>query len=389
MLLNKLQRIPADPILSIGREFQLSQHPKKVDLAIGLYQDDLGDVTIFPSVKAAEKQLWDKETTKRYTPSFCDKRFIELLPKVLLGVDNILENFAVVATPGGCGALALAGQVLDSCDSQVKIWMSDPSWANHKPIFQFPGWEYGKIDYIKDGVLHFEGVLQSLDRAQADEVILLQASCHNPTGIDFEESQLQQLVDIIKSKRLFPIIDCAYIGMGESIERDSKLVRLILDQVPECAVTISCSKIFSLYNERTGILLFKTENNIAIQSHLNALLRRSYSISPYHGTGIVAELLTTEHLHKKWLQELSQATAHIQRARKLLISALADNGIDFSFMANNKGMFSMLGLSQKQCQTLRQQHQIYLLDDSRINVVGIREQNIEYVVKSIVKVLDI
>ena len=385
-MLNNLQLVATDSILKIGREYLQCKHPDKVDLAIGLYQDANGNVPILPSVKQAEQQLWQKQTSKRYTPSFADARYAQLLPKVLFGVDNAMQDFAIAATPGGCGALSLIGKILETANPNAHIWMSNPTWANHKALFSFKNWQQHQYSYLVNNSLDFAAMLSSLDATKAGDIILLQGFCHNPTGLDLSEQQVDTLVNFVRKRNLFAIVDCAYTGMAKSLAEDSYMARKFLAEVPECAVTISCSKIFSLYNDRTGMLLIKSGNKDVVQSQLNAIMRCNYSISPYHGAGVVAELLTTASLYEQWQAELEQMRTNIESSRDLLITTLAKHKIVIPHLKNCNGMFALLGLTIEQCRQLRAEKHIYLLDDSRINVIGVKVHNVEYIVEAIARV---
>jgi len=387
MLLEQFNKIPADPILQIGIEYVQCQNSAKIDLAIGLYQNNKGEVTILDSVKQAEHRLWQKENSKRYVPSYCDERFIELLPKTLFGIDNILANYAAAATPGGCGALSIIGQVLASTNAQSTIWMSRPTWGNHKALFLASGLQQAEYCYLNNNRLDFEQMLSDISKAKAGDVVLLQCSSHNPSGVDLTEEQIDRVLEIVLQNQLFAIIDCAYIGFGKSIAADSSLARKSLERLPECAIAISCSKIFSLYNDRCGMLLFKSKNHDAVQSHLDAILRRNYSMAPYHGPGVVGELLEDATLTNQWLQELQLMAKSIQDGREILVREFNNRNLGFEHIADNVGMFSMLGLSASQSLQLREQYFIFLLNSSRINVNGVRADNVQYIVDSIAKVI--
>ena len=396
MSFSSLQALPADPILSMGQLFNTDENPNKVNLSVGIYLDNQGRTPVMAAVKQAEQQLIDAQNSKAYVAQRGDAAFLSGVQSLLLAdsVDD-QSRLTSVATPGGCGGLRIASELLRAVNPDITVWMSTPTWANHRPLISGCGLNIGNYRYydFETGEVNFEHMMADLQQAKPGDAVLLHACCHNPTGADLDKSQWQQVIELCQHNNLIPFIDIAYQGLGSGLDDDAYGVRCAMSQLPEVIVVASCSKNFGLYRERTGALLMlgrdqqQAEN---AQSHAMSLARCSYSMSPYHGCGIVGLILQDPQLRQTWETELQAMNSAIKTARQQLADGLnaAQNVKSFDFIVRNQGMFSYLGLSVEQCQRLRQQYAIYLLDSSRINLVGLNASNIDYSVAAICDVLE-
>ncbi len=396
-MFHKLETLPADPILGLNQTFQQDANPNKINLSVGVYQNAQGQTPIFAAVKQAEQQLIDAQLTKTYAPQAGDPAFLETVSRLLLGddqVDFLGDRLASVMTPGGCGALRMGAEMLIATGFSGKVWVSDPTWANHFPLLQSAGLElatYRYYDSSSNGV-NFENMLTDLEQIPEGDVVLLHGCCHNPTGADITAAQWDQVIDVIEKRHLVPFIDVAYQGFGQGLEEDAYGVRLAVRRLPEVLIANSCSKNFGLYRERTGAVMVvsaSAEQTVAAKSHILGAARRCYSMSPYHGGGIVGHLLNNADLTAQWKAELNQVRDRMNRLRMGLAEGLneSQSKIDFGFVAQSSGMFCYLGITREDVLTLRSEFGIYLLESTRINVAGLSEDNLPVIVERVSEVL--
>ena len=396
-MFEKLSLLPADPILGLNQTFQQDSNPNKINLSVGVYQNAEGATPIFTAVKKAEQQMIDQQNTKRYAPQAGDPAFIEQMTRLLLGDDlhaQVGERAATVMTPGGCGALRMGAELLISSNKGSQLWVSDPTWANHYPLLQSAGLTLKPYRYY-DPVTHavdFPAMLASINEIPRGDIVLLHGCCHNPTGADITNDEWDQVIDVLAERELTPFIDVAYQGFGDGLDEDAYGIRQAVTRLPEVLVAASCSKNFGLYRERTGALLVVTqtvEQTAAAKSHVLSAARSSYSMSPFHGGGVVGHLLSDAELTKEWKTELEQVRARMNNLRENLAQGLnsAQSHIDFSFVAESKGMFCYLGIPQEDVLSLRSEFGIYLLESTRINVAGLSEQNLPVIVERVSQVL--
>lgn len=389
--------LPMDPILGLSVAYTRDTNPDKVDLGVGVYKTDQGDTPVMSAVKAAEANRLDQETSKAYLPPVGVAAANQGMEQLLFGRDHSSLNsnrVRSVQTPGGCGALRLAAELIVKSKTGAGIWVSTPTWANHIPLLGSAGLtikEYPYYDSEQHSV-NFNAMLDTLSKVPNGDIVLLHGCCHNPCGADLTREQWQQVATLAKTQGFIPFIDMAYQGFGEGLEEDAYGLRLLAESLPELLVASSCSKNFGLYRERTGTLTIQAENAEqadATLSHVNALARGIYSMPPAHGSTLVGTILQSDELHQRWSSELGQMRNRINGLRAQLAQGLnsAQSKRDFSYIQQEFGMFSFLGLSVEQVSELRERYSIYMTDSSRINVAGLNHDNLEYVVKAINSVL--
>ncbi|WP_419174119.1 aromatic amino acid transaminase [Desulfosediminicola sp.] len=392
-----IEAAPADSILGLTEAFKNDSNPAKVNLGVGVYKDDAGNTPILGSVKAAERILVEKETTKSYLPISGDPGYGAAVQKLLFGENSEVitsGRAATVHAPGGTGALRVGAELLKKFKKQAKVWISKPTWANHKGIFSAAGFELAEYAYYDAGTmsLDFDGMLASLETVPAGDVVLLHACCHNPSGVDLNEEQWSKVVALGKEKGWVPFLDFAYQGFGAGVEADRYAVEQFAAAGVDFFVASSFSKNFGLYNERTGALTLisptKEESQVAM-SHLKSTVRVIYSNPPAHGGLVAATILADSALYDQWIGELDEMRDRIVAMRSALVEGLAARGVerDFSFIKEQRGMFSFSGLSDDIVSWLRDNKAIYVVGGGRINLAGLTTGNIDYVCDSIAEAL--
>lgn len=392
-----LTLLPPDPILGLNQEFQNDPNPDKINLSVGVYQDASGQTPIFTAVKKAEQQLIQAQTTKSYAPQVGDPAYLAKITEMILGGDltaELGERVATVMTPGGCGALRMGAELLVQSNNKSNLWVSTPTWANHYPLLESAGLqlaEYAYYDQETHGV-NFDAMMESLNTIPQGDVVLLHGCCHNPTGADITPEQWDAVIDVLSERALTPFIDVAYQGFGAGLEEDAYGIREAVKRLPEVLIASSCSKNFGLYRERTGAVMVVTESvqqTSAARSHILSAARRSYSMSPYHGGGIVGHLLSDQALTSEWKTELEQVRNRMNTLRLGLAEGLnqAQSKINFDFVARSSGMFCYLGIPREDVLSLRSEYGIYLLESTRINVAGLSEQNLAVVIERVAEVI--
>ena len=397
-MFESLRAVPADPILNLSILYRQDTNPNKVDLGVGVYKDEAGHTAIMEAVSRAQELILVEEDTKAYVGMAGSKRYCDLLAQTTLGAyHTVLTNnrFAVAQTPGGSGALRVLAEFINVAKPGATVWAGNPTWANHSPIMQSAGLKIKQYPYYdKDTkAVDFDGMLATLKaETKAGDVVLLHACCHNPSGADLSLEQWQATADLIKVKGLLPYVDIAYQGLGEGMDEDAAGLRLMANTVPEMVIASSCSKNFGLYRERTGtaIIISATEAQAHItQSQMNGLIRANYSMPPSHGALVVETILADPKLKQMWRDELKTMRKRIKHLRGQLVDAIKAEGVeqDFSFIERQHGMFSFLGINAAQVDQLVNEHSVYLVGSSRINLAGLNQRNIAYVAKAIAAVL--
>jgi len=396
-MFERLDRLPDDPILGLMAAFRADEHPKKVDLGVGVYRDDQGQTPIVEAVRRAERAVLERQNTKTYVAPVGNAVFNKAVEQLVLGADHaVLSSGRVrsIQAPGGCGALRVGAELIKAADPSTIVHVSTPTWANHVPLLSGCGLKLEPYPYFDatTGGVNFEGMIGAIDRLPAGSAVLLHASCHNPTGADLTLPQWRELLGVFKRRKLLPFIDIAYQGLGTSIDADAAGLRLFAAELPEVLIAMSCSKNFGLYRERTGALIVLNETSQAADAGLSQLVRiarRIYSMPPDHGAAIVAEILNSEALRKLWSDELTSMRERIDGLRRDAVRLLsaAYSQRDFSYIEKQKGMFSFLGVTSAQVKELKSNHHVYMTDDSRINIAGLRRDNIEYFAQAVGRVL--
>jgi aromatic-amino-acid transaminase len=388
---------PADPILGLTEAFQADKNPKKVNLGVGVYQDQSGKVPVLAVVREAEKLWYEKEDSKSYLPIDGIPAYRQAVQELLLGPSSELVKAGRTVTAqalGGTGALKLGADFLRRFLPSSDVYISSPSWENHRALFESAGFTVKDYPYYaaESHGLDFAGMKDALSKLPRASIVLLHACCHNPTGVDLDEAQWQEVVGIVKERGLMPFIDFAYQGFGEGIEADALAVRMFTGAGLPCVISSSFSKSFSLYRERVGALTFVTadaDESKRVTSQLKRTIRTNYSNPSSHGGQVVALVLSTPDLRHKWETELSEMRGRIQRMRTLFVQQLKARGItrDFSFIEQQRGMFSYSGLELDKVRRLRSEFGLYIVDSGRICVAAMNEKNIDYISEAISKVL--
>jgi aspartate aminotransferase len=396
-MFGSLKALPADPILGLLAKYKKDSNPNKIDLGVGVYKNEAGHTAILDCVKKAEQHRFTTEDTKVYIGPTGSPLFNDEMAKLIFSADHkvLNENRArTVSTPGGTGALRVAAEFIKSCKVGATIWVSNPTWANHTGLFKAAGLTvktYPYYDY-ENKSLDFDGMLNALKEVSSDDVVLLHACCHNPSGMDLNNEQWQQVADVAKSVGFTPLVDMAYQGFGIGLDEDAYGLRLLAETVKEMIVCSSCSKNFGLYRERIGACTIIGESSTAVDianSVLMYVIRVIYSMPPAHGAAIVETILSSDELSAQWHVELKEMRDRINGNRQLIVDKLVENGVtrDFSFISQQMGMFSFLGITPEQVQQLQDEYSIYLVGSSRMSIAGIANSNVDYLAKSIAKVL--
>lgn len=388
---------PRDPILGITEAFNADKNPNKVNLGVGVYYDDNGKVPLLECVKMAEAQLMEKATPRTYLPIEGLAAYDKAVQELVFGADSavIKEKRAITAQAlGGTGALKLGADLLKRFSPNSQVFISDPSWENHRALFESAGFtvkNYPYYDATTRGV-NFAGMLSALKEMPAGSVVVLHACCHNPTGADLTEDQWTDVIKVVAERSLIPFLDMAYQGFGDGIDEDGKVVRRFADAGVPMFVSNSFSKSFSLYGERVGalsIVAASGDEAARVLSQLKRVIRTNYSNPPTHGGQVVATALSTPELRKLWEEELAGMRLRIREMRQALVTKLKEkaSGKDFDFVIKQRGMFSYSGLTKEQVERLRSEFSIYAVDTGRICVAALNSRNIDAVVDAIAKVL--
>ena len=395
-MFDSLPVLPPDSILGLAAACRADPNPDKVDLTLGVYMDETGLCPVFESVQEAQRALVNEELTKVYMAPMGDAAYLSGIRSLVLGSDvedRLGKRIAAVQTPGGCGAVRLGAEVLHAAAPDTTVWVSDPTWPVHIPLMGSVGLQFKTYRYYSPALkgLDFNAMLADLEQAAPGDVVLLHGCCHNPSGADPSAEQWQQLASLLADRRLLPMIDFAYQGMGAGLDQDAAGLRSVLSSVPEMIIAVSSSKNIGLYRERAGAVIFIGGDDRAAEamaSQAIAAARRVYSMPPAHGALLAGRVLSSPELRRAWTLELEQVCSRINGLRTKFRDALTTaTGRDFDFIGRENGMFSFLGLTVEQAERLRSEQSVYMLDSSRINVAGLNDQNMSRVVDAVASVL--
>ncbi|QVV75237.1 amino acid aminotransferase, partial [Serratia marcescens] len=385
------------PILGLTDIFRADARPNKINLGIGVYKDETGKTPVLTSVKKAEQYLLENETTKNYLGIEGIPAFASCTQELLFGKESPIvtaRRARTAQTPGGTGGLRVAADFIANQTSAKRIWISNPSWPNHKNVFSAVGLEVLEYAYYDaaNHALDFDGLLNSLKQAQAGDVVLFHGCCHNPTGIDPTAEQWAQLAELSVANGWLPLFDFAYQGFANGLEEDAQGLRIFAAKHQELIVASSYSKNFGLYNERVGactLVAADAETADRAFSQVKAAIRANYSNPPSHGAAVVATILGNDALRAMWEQELTDMRQRIHRMRQLFVNTLQEKGAqqDFSFIIQQNGMFSFSGLTKEQVLRLREEFGVYAVNSGRVNVAGMTPDNMAPLCEAIVAVL--
>ncbi len=393
-MFESLQLLPPDAIIGLIAEYKNDPREPKVDLGIGVYRDAAGETPVLDVVKEAERRLLESQVSKTYIGSAGSAAFNDAMRDLTFADSVTGDRVAMLQTPGGSGSLRVAAGVILRARKDATVWVSGPTWANHVPLLGGAGLELRTYAYYDDErkSLDLDAMLDALHDIPKGDVVLLHASCHNPTGIDPDEAQWREIADVIVERELLPFVDIAYQGFSAGLDSDVFIVRQLAGRVPEMLVCTSCSKNFGLYRDRVGALFIVTADgktrDIA-QSQANNLVRTMYSMPPDHGAAVVETILHDEKLRARWVEELGEMRERLHDMRQLLNDALRAEASehDFSHVVRARGMFCFLGISTEQVRRLKKDHAVYMVDSSRINIAGITAANVGHIARSVAAVL--
>ncbi|MFO4653035.1 amino acid aminotransferase [Vibrio cholerae] len=382
-----------DPILSLSVAFRNDPRPQKVDLGIGVYKNSLGETPIMRAVALAQDKVVASQKTKSYVGLAGCEEFNQSMMQLVLGSTLDTERTIAIQTPGASGALRMLGDLMRVAQPDTTVWITDPSYVNHKPVMEAAGLKVRYYRYFsrETKMVDTEQMLAELAQAGTKDVVLLHGCCHNPTGADIDFSAWQAITELAQKNGFIPFVDIAYQGFGDGLEQDAQGLRYMAERMEEMLITTSCSKNFGLYRERTGaaIVIGKNQQEVTnARGKMLTLARSTYTMPPDHGAALVKTVLRDEQLTAIWKQELSEMQQRLLTLRKNLCNELRNqhNTRQFDFIESHRGMFTVLGFSAEQMGRLREEFAIYGVADGRINIAGLTEKDIPYVANAIIHV---
>lgn len=392
-----IQAAPPDAILGLTEAFKADTNPEKINLGVGIYQDEHGKTPVLDTVREATKRLADQQTTKAYLPIPGDAAYCSAVQQMMFGAEHeiVQSGRAMTAhTPGGTGALRVVGDFLKQNVPSATLYLTDPTWANHPAIYASAGVPTATVPYFDKATngLAFDALLDAIATLPAGNAILLHGCCHNPTGIDPTPEQWKQLAAAVYERGVLPVLDFAYQGFAEGIDEDAVGLREFCQPGAEFVICSSYSKNFGLYRERVGAVTFvaeSAERQAVVASQVKRVIRTLYSNPPAHGAALVSTILGDKELTCQWYGEVAAMRDRINGMRDMLVAKLTEHGApgDYSFIQQQRGMFSFSGLTKEQVATLRAEDSIYIVGSGRINVAGITEANIDRLCAAIARLV--
>ncbi len=393
-MLENLKEQAPDKIIELIGLYAADERADKLDLGVGVYKDAAGTTPVMRAVKAAEAKLLAEQDSKKYVGLLGDLSYVDAIRDLVLGDTVPAGRVCGAQEPGGTGAIRQLFELIKAANEGATVWISNPSWPNHEAILNYLGMKVGKYRYFDEATcgVDFAGMKADLEGASEGDVLLLHGCCHNPTGANITEAEWAEVTDIALAKGLMPMIDIAYQGFGDGLEEDAKGVRIMAAKVPEMLVAASCSKNFGLYRDRVGaaLIISKDEAGTALsKANIAGLNRLNFSFPPDHGAKVVSIIMNDPALRADWAAELEEMRLNMLDLRQGLAEALRreTNSDRFDFVAEHRGMFSRLGLSQEQVLKLRTDHAIYMVGDSRINIAGLPKAGLDKLAKAIASVI--
>lgn len=391
-MFDTLAPVPADPILSVAERFRHDPRPNKMDLSVGVYRDEHGITPVMAAVREAERRLLAEQTTKAYVGMAGNARFNRAVEQLVLGEQADTARWTTLQTPGGSGALRLLAELIAASRPDATIWISDPSYVNHAQIMRSAGLSVRFYPYLdpRDNTLRRDAFFDTVAGLGPQDVLLLHGCCHNPSGVDLALADWQRLAGMATTRGFIPFVDMAYQGFGDGIEQDAAGLRLLADAVDEMLVVYSCSKHFGLYRERTGAALVRAsspDRAPLIRDKLFEIARRNYTMPPDHGAELVARIMDSAELTAMWRTELDAMRQRVLDNRDRLATALAERGVDASYLRQHRGMFSMLPLDDAQIAALREQHGVYIVGGGRTNLAGVDAERVEELAAALAAVM--
>jgi aromatic-amino-acid transaminase len=383
---------PADPILGVTEAFVADRNPKKVNLGVGVYTDDNGRIPLLESVRRAEEQRLKTSPHRGYLPIDGLAAYDQAVQQLVFG--KTAKNIVTVQALGGTGGLKIGADFLKLVNPSAEVWISEPSWENHRQLFEAAGFTVKSYRYYDPTTrgLDATGMLQSMSTIPPGSIVVLHACCHNPTGVDLDRERWAEVLEIVRSRGLIPFLDLAYQGFAEGIEADAHAARVFSAAMTPVFLATSFSKSLSVYGERVGALSIVTaseEEARRVLSNVKRVVRTNYSNPPSHGSQIAATILSTPELKALWEKELGEMRSRIKAMRKALVDGVHKRvpAADWSFILKQRGMFSYSGLTKDQVRALREKYSIYTIDTGRICVAALTTKNVDYVADAIADVI--
>jgi len=389
-MLTNLTPQPEDKIIALMKLFREDPREAKIDLGVGVYKDAEGRTPVMRAIKAAEKQLWEAETTKSYVALAGDPAFADAMRALILADSVPADRVAGAATPGGTGAVHMGFELVRMANPDVHVWVSQPTWPNHLSILKHLGIPFTEYRYFNDATraVDFDAMMADLKDVGPNDVVLLHGCCHNPTGANLSREEWQAVSAHLLDTGAVPMIDIAYQGFGDGLDADAFGTRLLAAEQPEVLIAASCSKNFGVYRERTGLLLASLPDAATrgvAQGSMAHLNRQNFSFPPDHGARLVTMVLTDPTLRADWQAELEEVRQGMLTLRRQLADELRQrtNSDRFDFIAEHRGMFSRIGASPEQVQAMRDSHGIYMVGDSRLNIAGLNARTVPILAEAI------
>lgn len=393
-MFDTLKPAAPDAILMLMGLYRDDPRSDKLDLGVGVYKDAQGHTPIMRAVREAEKRLFEEQNTKAYLGLAGDVRFNAQMTDLVFGGSVDKTRLRAVQAPGGSGAIRMLAELIKVTNSDATVWVPDPTWPNHVPILRSATLKTAAYPYFDAATssVRFDAMIDALKALPAGDIVVLHGCCHNPTGADLTIEQWNVLAGILAERGLIPFVDIAYQGFGDGLDEDAAGLRILVDAVPELMAAASCSKNFSVYRDRAGVAFLLGRNSgeadIA-QGQLQGAGRVLWSMPPDHAAACVRIILEDEALAADWRAELEATRSRMLGLRQGLAEALRrqSNSARFDFIADQRGMFSRLGLSGDEVKRLREEHGVYIVGDSRFNVAGLPGDRLEELAAKIVAVL--
>jgi aspartate/tyrosine/aromatic aminotransferase len=392
-MFERIEAAPKDAILGLTELFKADPRAEKINLSVGVYQDESGKTPLLECVKEAERRLAAAPTTKSYLPISGLGEYCQAVAELAFGAGSepiAGKRLAWAQTPGGTGALRVAADFLHANLPGATVWLSNPTWPNHGQIFEAAGVPTKTYPYFnaKTNALDFEGMLAAIGKMTPGDVVLLHGCCHNPTGIDPTAAEWAKIAEAVYQRGLLPLLDFAYQGFADGIEEDAAGLRAFARPKAELLACSSFSKNFSLYRERVGALFVLAADAAAarnVQTQVDRVIRANYSNPPSHGAEVVNLILRDPALRKQWEGEVAAMRNRINGMRTELVEALKRHGVpgDYSFIERQRGMFSFSGLAKEHVERLRDEYAIYVVGSGRINVAGLTPANVDRVAECV------
>jgi aromatic-amino-acid transaminase len=396
-LFESVELAPRDPILGLNEQYNADPRDTKVNLGVGVYFDDQGRIPLLKAVRQAEAERVQAQAARGYLPMEGIAAYNKAAQVLLFGKDSPLLDSGRLLTAqslGGTGALKIGADFLKQLLPNAKVVISNPSWENHRALFERAGFTVENYPYYDAATrgLDFDGMLAALKALPEQTIVVLHACCHNPTGVDPTPQQWEQIADTVKQRNLVPFLDIAYQGFGDGLEEDASVVRMFAKHDITMLISSSFSKSFSLYGERVGAITLVTgskEEGARVLSQLKRVIRTNYSNPPTHGGTVVANVLNNPELYAMWVEELAEMRNRIRSMREQLVQKLKEHGVkqNFDFVLAQRGMFSYSGLTAEQVDRLREEHGVYAVSSGRICVAALNSRNIDAVAAAIAKVI--